>query len=123
MGLGRGHTVVNAPFPCNQEIGWRAWYSAGTDGFQNPIDAWQPPRTRKVIGWQSVRVLSRDGVHEVEDTDHIKLLVPTDFPWQPKDLAVIPGRGEYQVVGLDDSSTGFHNWKPGVTLKLELGAG
>jgi hypothetical protein len=112
-----------ASFPCKKRIGWKTWYSAGIDGFQNTIDAWNLPVVRKVISWSSVRVLSRDGVHEVEDTDHLLLLVPPTFRWNKKDLAVIPGRGDYLVVGIDNAGDGFHDWKPGLTLKLELGQG
>lgn len=114
---------MSAPFPANKKIGWQQWYSAGTDGFFNTIDAWKPAKTVMVIGWISNRVLSRDGVHEVEDTDHLKLMVPTTFVWSPKDQAIIPLRGTYQVVGVEDVGQGFHNWQPGLTLKLELGAG
>jgi hypothetical protein len=115
--------LITAPFPCNKPIGWRYWYSGGTDGFNNTIDLWQDPVTRLVIGWESVRVMDRDGVHAVEDTDKLKLLVPSNFEWNKQDLADIPGRGSYQIVGLDDSSEGFHNWRPGVVLRLELSEG
>jgi hypothetical protein len=115
--------ILSAAFPCNKPVGWRSWYSAGKDGFNNTIDAWSDPATRMVIGWESVRVMDRDGVHAVEDTDKLKLAVPSDFAWSPQDLVDIPGRGSYQIVGLDDSSEGFHNWKPGMVLKLELGSG
>ena len=121
--VGRGDDLVTAPFPANVPIGWKAWYSAGKDGFGNEVDAWTDPVTVKVIGWSSRRVLSRDGIHEVEDTDHLKLSVPPDFQWGPKDLAVIPGRGDYEVEGVVDVGEGFHGWKPGLTLSLLLGSG
>lgn len=107
-----------APFPCNVPIQWKSWYLFGKDGFNNDIDAWTDPVDVNVIGWTSRRVLSRDGIHEVEDTDHLKLMVPTDFAWGPKDLAVIPGRGNYLVEGIENPGAGFHGWKPGIVLSL-----
>lgn len=114
---------MTAPFPCNTPIQWKAWYSAGKDGFHNDIDAWSDPVTRNVISWTSKRILSRDGVHEVEDTDHLVLCVPPDFTWNAKDLAVIPGRGDYLVNGIVDVGEGFTGWKPGLTLDLLKGEG
>lgn len=122
--MGRCHAVVRiAPFPAKKCIQWKTWYANGTDGFGNTIDAWNDPVTVKVISWSSVRVLSRDGIHEVEDTDHLKLSVPPDFMWDPQDKVIIPNRGEYLIVGVEDPGDGFHDWKPALTLKLELGAG
>lgn len=114
---------MSAPFPANKVIGWQTWYANGEDGFHNTIDAWSDPVPVKVIGWTSRRILSRDGVHEVEDTDKLKLMVPTNFAWTPKDKAIIPNRGSYTVNGVEDVGEGFHNWQPGLTLTLERGEG
>lgn len=107
-----------APFPSNTAISWRIWESAGKDPEGNDIDNWGDPLPRKCIGWSSRRVLSRDGVSEVEDVDHLDLMVSFDFPWNPKDLATIPDRGDYLVEGVRDAGHGFHGWRPGITLSL-----
>jgi hypothetical protein len=63
-------------------------------------------------------VLSRDGVSEVEDVDHLDLMVGSQFVWNPKDLAIIPDRAEYLVEGIKNPGAGFHGWRPGLTLSL-----
>lgn len=112
-----------APFPSNWTIQWKQVYVAGEDPLHNDILAYRDPVPVKVIGWSSRRVLSRDGEHEVEDTDHLDLAVSFDFVWAPNDHAVIPGRGEYMVEGVKDSDHGFHGWQPGLVLSLLLGEG
>lgn len=121
--LGRGDHMVIAPFPSKYPIQWKVWRSAGKDPLGNEIDDWAAPVTRKVIGWTSRRVLSRDGEHEVEDVDHLDLMVNTQFVWGVKDHVIIPGRGEYMVEGVKDPGHGFHGWAPGITLSLLLGEG
>lgn len=120
--VGRGDDMV-APFPAKFQIQWKFWESGGTDPLNNPIDKWGNPFPVNVIGWSSRRVLSRDGEHEVEDTDHLDLSVPSNFVWNPKDHAIIPGRGEYMVEGVKDPGHGFHGWQPALTLSLLLGEG
>jgi hypothetical protein len=110
--------MVTAPFPSKLPLQWKVWQSAGEDPLGNTIDDWADPVTRKVIGWSSRRVLSRDGVSEVEDVDHLDLMVSSVFTWTPKDLVVIPGRGDYLVEGIRDPGHGFHGWQPGVVLSL-----
>jgi hypothetical protein len=118
MAVGWGDDLVTAPFPANKSLQWQTWYSGGKDPFGNDVDKWRDPVTVKVIGWSVRTVLSRDGIHEVEDTDHVDLLVPPNFGWAPKDLAVIPSRGNFLVEGVDDSNMGFHGWQPGLKLTL-----
>lgn len=118
MAVGRGGDLVSAPFPANVPIQWRLWRSGGTDPLGADVDDWADPLPAKVIGWSSRRVLSRDGVSEVEDLDHIDLMVGPQFVWHPRDLAVIPGRGEFLVEGVRDPGHGFHGWQPGLTLSL-----
>lgn len=115
--------MVTAPFPEKYTINWKVYSPKGNDPLGNPIDDWADPMPVKVIGWSTRRVLSRDGEHEVEDTDHLDLMVGPRFVWGVKDLAVIPGRGDYLVEGIKDPGHGFHGWQPGVTLSLLLGAG
>ena len=107
-----------APFPAHVPIQWRFWESAGKDPLGNDIDRWGDPVDVKCISWSSRRVLSRDGVSEVEDVDHLDLSVGPRFVWNPKDLAVIPGRGAYMVEGVRDPGEAFHGWKPGIVLSL-----
>ena len=114
---------MSAPFPCGKTVQWKSWSVGGKDGFGNDIDTWSNPKSVKVIGWSSRRIMSRDGVHEVEDTDHLRLLVPPNFPWNPKDLVTIPNRGDYEVVGVEDVGQGFHGWQPGLTLTLLISEG
>jgi hypothetical protein len=115
--------MVTASFPSKFPIQWRTWQSGGRDPLNNPIDAWGDPFPVMVIGWSSRRVLSRDGEHEVEDTDHLDLMVNNQFSWGVKDHVIIPGRGEYMVEGIKDPGHGFHGWQPGITLSLLLGEG
>lgn len=117
VAVGRGDDVV-APFPSNVPIRWKFWESGGKDPLGNNIDRWADPVDVKVIAWSSRRVLSRDGVSEVEDVDHLDLTVGPQFTWNPRDLAVIPGRGDYLVEGVRDPGEGFHGWRPGITLSL-----
>lgn len=116
--MGRGDALVSAPFPANKALQWRKWYSGGKDPLGNDLDRWRDPVTVKVIGWSVRTVLAQDGLHEVEDVDHVKLLVPPTFDWALRDLAVIPSRGNFMVDGVDDGNMGFHNWQPGLTLSL-----
>lgn len=115
--LGGGDHMV-APFPSNTPIQWRFWQSAGKDPLGNDIDDWGDPVDVKCIAWSSRRVLSRDGVSEVEDVDHLDLIVGNQFAWNPKDLAIIPTRGDYLVEGIKDPGHGFHGWQPGIVLSL-----
>jgi hypothetical protein len=112
-----------APFPSNWTVQWRTYNSPGDDPLGNAIDDWDAPVPVKVIGWSSRRVLARDGVSELEDTDHLDLAVSFDFTWGPKDHVIVPNRGEYMVEGIKDSDHGFHGWQPGLVLSLLLGEG
>ena len=110
--------MVTAPFPSRVPIQWQFWQSGGKDPLGNDIDKWGNPVNVMCISWSSRRVLSRDGVSEVEDVDHLDLSVGPQFVWNPKDLAVIPGRGAYLVEGVRDPGEPFHGWKPGIVLSL-----
>lgn len=110
--------MVTAPFPSRVPIQWQFWQSAGKDPIGNDIDDWADPIDVKCIGWSSRRVLSRDGVSEVEDVDHVDLSVGNRFVWHPKDLAIIPGRGPFLVEGIRDPGESFHGWSPVTVLSL-----
>jgi hypothetical protein len=115
--------MVTAPFPARVPIQWQFWESGGTDPNGNEIDQWGDPVPVKVIQWSSRRVLSRDGMSEVEDVDHLDLSVGPQFTWNPKDLAIIPGRGAYLVEGVRDPGAAFHGWQPGIVLSLLMQEG
>jgi hypothetical protein len=109
---------VSAPFPATKPLQWEKWYSAGKNPLGEDVDRWQDPVEVMVIGWSVRTVLAQDGFHEVEDTDHVTLLVPPTFAWQAKDRADIPSRGPFLVEGVDDSNMGFHGWQPGLKLTM-----
>lgn len=110
-------------FPLRYQVEWYHYDPTGSvDELGNPVEAWLPPVTRKVIGWIPGSSMEY-GEFEGREVVDALLLVPPSFDYDKRDRVDLHDSSGtlYYCVGGDDYShtSPFTAWKPGSTIKLK----
>lgn len=106
-------------FPKPYKVRYWECVSFGEDAMGNDAPVYAEPVDRKVYGWTAHHRKDLDKTETARDIAQIDLSLPTGGPLHLLDRFLIPGDDEpYDVVGIRDSNSGFHGWRPGVVAEL-----
>lgn len=101
-------------FPLTQTIGHRAYNGTVRNSRGNTVDSWSAPVDVKVFGWHVPSTWEPQIPGHERVRFDVQVLAPTSFRPGPKDLLVIPGYGECEIVGVpQDYSRGPWGWPGG----------
>jgi hypothetical protein len=108
-------------FPTPWIIQQEVFTGTGEDDLGNDVEAWDPPITVKAIAIQPSSVENINGYSSRVVADVDVAVGPGEVVGL-RDRFTLPagfGAGVFEVVAVEDANYGFHQWKPGIVLKLK----
>ena len=110
-------------FPTPFTVSHEVFNGTGVDDLGNDVEAWASPVPAKVIGWYSSAIETLLG-HTSRVVADIDLLIPPTLEVSVRDRFSLPNDADtYEVVAIEDYTHGFHQWQPGLVVKLKKATG
>ena len=108
-------------FPTPWLVRQEVFTGTGEDDLGNDVQTWAAPVDVKAIAIQPSSVENINGYTSrvVSDVD---VAVPAGTVVSAQDRFTLPdgfGEGVFEVVAVEDANYGFHQWKPGIIVKLK----
>ena len=112
-------------FPTPYAVDWFPFTGgpSSVDELGNVIESWSATATSvNIQGWQD-SVTERLEYNAQAEISDVVLSAPPGWLPAIRDRVALPGKGTYEVIGLNLQCNGFHGWEPGNLVLLKLAKG